>query len=507
MAYATVMRVAPVMRGAVKGLTAHNARTEAYAKKTIHIDPARVKNNRILIGTADPSRDITDAIEGVAMARRSHKSGEEYIGAEVILSANAKYFERLESSGLAQWIDLSVTWLKKQEAQGRGKLVNAILHMDEGAPHIHGIFAPIVQRSRIHPVTKQSMPAKVVLNYSALYGDRPEVLANARREGRSHLDTQLGRLQTSYADAMAPCGLVRGRKSMRTKEPDMEHIAPRRYRAVKSQIDTLEKQRDLLENSCKTLEKKMQDAEEQAKLWEAHAVEWKRYQGELEQECDRLEIVQVEAKSLGKILTDQLKQLQEKYEHLKEKYNHGTIQVLELKQQCSLLIHERETISSDILKTKHESNAVLEYKADAENQCATVQSALKNAEEQLTLLNNNASVIRENLSAQEERLETLERTQPIRAYDALRYICEAEARTRPNNAAHTDLQKLADAILISKLRRIPKEVQRLIARSAGPERERRIMKLLYPPREPAIAPHSASSYRGPSCSMPQGLGL
>ncbi len=36
-----------------------------------------------------------------------------------------------------------------------GKLVNAILHMDEKAPHIHAVVAPVIEKSRVHPVTKE----------------------------------------------------------------------------------------------------------------------------------------------------------------------------------------------------------------------------------------------------------------------------------------------------------------------------------------------------------------
>jgi len=241
--YAATMRVTPVQRGSVQGLTAHNARTEEYARKSSHIDPERVKDNRVLVGTSDPATDLLNAINGVAMARKGKREAEEYVGAEMILTAKTEYFQNLAPSDFEKWTAANLAWLRQEFDQaGRGRLVSAVLHLDEEAPHIHAVIAPVVTKSRTHPVTKKPMQAKDVLNYSAIFGDRPEVLAKARKEGRSHLDTQLGRLQTRYAQAMEPCGLVRGRESARTKTPDMKYVAPHLYRQIKEQKDALEQE-------------------------------------------------------------------------------------------------------------------------------------------------------------------------------------------------------------------------------------------------------------------------
>ena len=61
MAFAATMRLVPVKRGSVRGLTAHNARTEEYARKSTHIDPGRVKDNLVLVGSGDPGKDLQAA--------------------------------------------------------------------------------------------------------------------------------------------------------------------------------------------------------------------------------------------------------------------------------------------------------------------------------------------------------------------------------------------------------------------------------------------------------------
>ena len=298
MTYAATMRVTPVMRGKVQGLTAHNARSEEYAKKTSHIAPDRVKDNLVIFGTSDPSIDLLEAIDGIPPACKTSKESEQYVGAELILTASAEYFASLTPDDFAAWQNRNLAWLQAEFDQaGRGRLVNAILHMDEKAPHIHAVIAPVVEKSRIHPVTKQPMAPKPQINYSAIFGDRPEVLAKARKDGRSHLDTQLGRLQTSYAAAMAPCGLVRGRESMRTKAPDVQHVAPHIYRQIQGQITALENQ---------------------IGSYKQHTCEWEKYFEDLKSGCDNLRKQYYLGTDAIEKLKEQYKDEIDKLEELKE---------------------------------------------------------------------------------------------------------------------------------------------------------------------------------------------
>ena len=256
MSFPTVCRVAGVKRGDVGRLTAHNAR---QGHIPAHVDRERIKDNQVLIGSGKPADDLRAAIEGIAQARAGKTPADEYIGAEIILSAKADYFKTLDEAGLQKWVDHSVEWLKSQQTgpEPKGKLVSVILHKDEEAPHLHAVYAPIVEISRRHPVTKEQMPAKPVLAYSKLYGDTFTALAAARKAGRSHTDTKLGRMQTSYAEAVKDCGLIRGKESMRT-ERDIKHVAPHLYREIKGQLDKSQEQIAALEQQRKMLEKKVQ---------------------------------------------------------------------------------------------------------------------------------------------------------------------------------------------------------------------------------------------------------
>ena len=246
MQYAVSLRVQPLARSVVSngGLTLHNGRTGALQE---NIDPARVKDNRVLVGTRDPAQDLKVVIADVPMARKGKNRDEELVGAELVLTAHHEFFDSLPEEFFWRWVKTNVKFLQ-QKYDGRdnkGLLVNAILHMDEKAPHIHAVIAPVIEKARRNPVTKEMMPAKRQLNYSEIFMDRNEVLWQAKKEGRSHLDTKLGRLQTEYAEAMKIFGLVRGRESVRTYE-NVKHVSPKEFQ-IRQRIDKLTETRAKLE--------------------------------------------------------------------------------------------------------------------------------------------------------------------------------------------------------------------------------------------------------------------
>lgn len=240
MTYATSMRVKPIERQAIKSgaVTKHNART---GKLPENVDAARVDQNRVLVGTADPARDLATEIDGVPMSRKGENPSLEFVGAEIVLTAHHEFFEGLSEQDFEKWVTKNIEYLQKKfDGVGEhGKLVNAILHMDEKSPHIHGVVAPVIEKSRVHPVTKERTEAKKQINYTHIFLDRKKILGKARAEGRSHLDTKLGRMQTEYAGAMSEFGLIRGVESVRSKDKEVKHVTPKEYRAA---VEGLEKQ-------------------------------------------------------------------------------------------------------------------------------------------------------------------------------------------------------------------------------------------------------------------------
>lgn len=215
-----VLRFQPIDRQGLMAVGAHNSRD--YTKETLptHIDASRIRYNKVLIGPKQ--KQITSAmvaaIDGIPMARKSNNSKLDLVMCECVLSATPEFFKNKEIT--EKWTQQSLEWLKKEFGD---KLLSAVLHLDEQTPHIHAVITVDVVKSRTNPVTKQKMESKRILCYSDTFVDRKEVLTKARKEGRSHVDTKLGRFQTRYAEAVGNLGLERGVESARTKDIGLIH--------------------------------------------------------------------------------------------------------------------------------------------------------------------------------------------------------------------------------------------------------------------------------------------
>lgn len=225
----TVFRVQPIERGGVHGIAGHNSRQPGHESE--HIDPARTHLNFFLRGDDGIENALRAAVDGVPMARGCKDKSKENVACEMIMSASPEFFEK--GGDVKKWAEKSLEWI---DAKFLGRCISAVVHMDEQTPHMHALLRVDVEKARVHPVTKEPMQAKRVLSFSDFFVDRKEVLTKARLSGRSHLDTKLGRLQTSYADAMAPFGLERGECSARTKRA-IQHLTPGEYRAREKALE------------------------------------------------------------------------------------------------------------------------------------------------------------------------------------------------------------------------------------------------------------------------------
>ncbi len=235
----TVFRVQPVERGGVRGIANHNSRAISDAE---HIDHERSHLNFYLRGDEKIEAAIRDCIANVPMARGCKDKSKENVAAEFVMSASPEFFER--GGDVQAWAKKSLEWIDKQFP---GRCISCVLHLDEETPHLHAILRVDVEKARVHPTTKELMQAKRVLSYSDFFVDRKEVLTKARLLGRSHLDTKLGRLQTSYAEAVASFGLERGECSARSKR-NVQHLTPAEFRAREK---ALEEQTVILEQTKK----------------------------------------------------------------------------------------------------------------------------------------------------------------------------------------------------------------------------------------------------------------
>lgn len=249
----TVLRFQPIERRGIGAIGIHNSRGYTQENLPEHIDLSRSHLNKILVGpaVAEIPAAMKEAISGIPVARKMADPSKDLVMAECLLSASPEFFQT--KGATEKWTRQSVKWLKSEFGD---KLLSAVLHMDEQTPHIHAVIRVDEEKRRVHPVTKQLMPAKRVLCYSEKFMDRKEVLTKARVEGRSHLDTKMGRFQTRYAESVSSLGLSRGRESARTQEKDLRHTTTQEWRdmqQLRKQVKQLKKEETQLQNRAAVL--------------------------------------------------------------------------------------------------------------------------------------------------------------------------------------------------------------------------------------------------------------
>ncbi len=203
MAYMAVNRVAPRRKSSWKNrLEGHQLRKTVEA----HIEADRTHLNRILVGSENIADDMQGVLDKYGIV---DKRGVE--GAEMILTAGVEYFDSISpnwrqgeySNTFKKWVNLNVEWAKEKYGEG---CVSMVLHMDETSPHIHLNLVPI---ATFEKKFRRGSKVMTKTHYSRHFSDPKSLLAKARKERNPEL-TKLGRLQTEYASAMSPVGLVRG---------------------------------------------------------------------------------------------------------------------------------------------------------------------------------------------------------------------------------------------------------------------------------------------------------
>lgn len=195
-----VFRVEPVKSEyALAGANKHqNDRTESADKSRIHL-------NELLFGTSDIKSDVMTIVKKYPLAHTKST-----FCAEMILSANAKYFDEISpdwktgiyTKAFVDWKENSLDFLKK-EFPG---LASVNLHMDEEAPHFHAFIVPVHTKDIAYRRGEKTVTR---IRYNDVFGDTAQVIADARRTKNSD-KTKLGLLQTKYTEAVKTLGLKRG---------------------------------------------------------------------------------------------------------------------------------------------------------------------------------------------------------------------------------------------------------------------------------------------------------
>ncbi len=163
-------------------------------RETPNADPSRRHLNRVVFGAGDPAAEIERRItELQARGVKIRKNGVRAI--ELVLSASPEFFSKFPEKKQAFYRQ-SVGWLKSYF--GEKNLASVIAHEDESTPHLSVFVLPLDESPR-----KKG----------------PQIRLNAARwmDGRE----RLAKMQTSFAQAMAPLGLARGVERSRARHQDV----------------------------------------------------------------------------------------------------------------------------------------------------------------------------------------------------------------------------------------------------------------------------------------------
>ncbi len=224
MSHKTVFRVAPVRASGLAGLTHHQNRTHSVTDT--NVIPEYTHLNQVLIGSGDAKHDV---LEFASHYKQAKSDDDPLVAAEFVATAAKEYFDkdftgwREHPEVLKKWIDANMDYIETNKEK-IGVAVSCILHMDEGAPHLHIVTVPL---SETRVKNKYVDRTETKISYSKLLYDNDATLKHAKATGTVDTATKLGRLQTEYADHMREHGLDLERGVSNTGR---EHISPQDYR-------------------------------------------------------------------------------------------------------------------------------------------------------------------------------------------------------------------------------------------------------------------------------------
>lgn len=182
----------------------HNVRTS----RVTNADPERLATNEVLV----PCDDVHAAWVARVGSRTVRKNA--VLAVEVLLARSPDWV-----GDESEWVKRSQAWLEDQF--GAENVLSSVVHRDQTTPHLQALTVPIDSRGK--------------LNCRAFLGGKAKLV----------------RLQDSYAEAMAPLGLERGRQgSTASHQTTREHLL-RALDEARKERDEARKERDELREALR----------------------------------------------------------------------------------------------------------------------------------------------------------------------------------------------------------------------------------------------------------------
>lgn len=193
MAFA-IARIAKQKGGSVGSSSLHNGR----GRETPNADPAREKDNRVILG--QENRSTPEMVREIIAAHGGKPRRDSVEAVEVLLTASPEWWRDDKDEIDREKVDRFCVAAREflTDRKNGGICVKAVLHMDEHTPHIHGHMVPIDPEGK--------------LSCKHYFGTR----------------WQLARWQDRFAELVKPLGLERGVEGSRARHIDIKDF----YKAI-----------------------------------------------------------------------------------------------------------------------------------------------------------------------------------------------------------------------------------------------------------------------------------
>lgn len=247
-----VVHMMKIKSGAVGGIQSHNNR-EHEPKTNPDVDMSRSEDNYDLISCDNYKRSIKEKLSNLVESSRAVRK-DAVVVCNFIVTSDNETMNALGADRQREFFQDSVKWFS--DRYGADRVLNATVHMDETAPHLHIGVMPITQDGRLSAkaiFTKTEMKA-IQTEFARDVGEKYGLERGVEGSERTHLSE--ARFKEQKALEMAnEHGAIAQELHVLAEDCKQElSEATRSLETVKQELSTMQDRKDTLQGEIERLE-------------------------------------------------------------------------------------------------------------------------------------------------------------------------------------------------------------------------------------------------------------
>ena len=264
-----ILRFKKHKSGSVSACCAHNERKKEEYKSNPDINPYETPSNyHILQPKQTYRREVKRIIAAAGCKSRSNST----VMVEALITATPEFINALPT--LEQWDYFERAFHFVESQIGKGRIISAVVHMDERTPHMHLVFCPITPDRRLSAKKILGNPAKLSqwqTDYHAHMSERwPELERgiSAQITKRKHIPTWLfksaERLDKQFTEVEAALAGINPLNAKKQRENALKLLSdwlPRAERFT-AQVKTVDEHIKSLERAEREAERRERSIEQ-----------------------------------------------------------------------------------------------------------------------------------------------------------------------------------------------------------------------------------------------------